>query len=117
MELVAIGDADPTFACALVRTIESEPGWGVAGRAGTVDSLLTLLVDHDPRVVLVDVGLPGDMAGLVDRARVLGVTSRFVGMATMMTPRVRRAASRAGLEVLVAKGDGANLLEAITAAD
>lgn len=115
MESVAIGEADASYASALERTIEGEPGLSVAGRADTVASLLVLVVERDPGVVLVDVGLPGGTAGLVSRARELGVTSRFVGMATMVTPRVRRAASTAGLEVLVAKGDGARVLDAITA--
>ena len=116
MTVVVIGERDSAYACALAQTIESEPGLSVAGHAVTVSSLITLLVAHAPDVAVVDVRLPGDLAGMMARASQLGVACRFVGMATMLTPAAREVSRRAGFDTLVTKGDGVEVLAAITAA-
>lgn len=116
MKLVVIGERNSAYASALTRTVESEPGLGVAGRAVTVAALITLLVTHSPEVAVVDLGLPGDMVGMVARATMLGLPCRFIGMATMITPSIRQKSTRAGFDTLVTKGDGAEVLAAITAA-
>lgn len=117
MVSVAIGERDAAYACALARTIGSEPGLTVAGHADSVSSLITLLVARAPQVAVVDIRLPGDLVGMLARAKTLGVACRFIGMTTLLTPAARELSRRVGFDTLVTKGDGAELLAAITAAD
>jgi DNA-binding NarL/FixJ family response regulator len=116
MTTVVIGERDRAYASALAHAIEGEPGLSVIGHAVTVSSLITLLVAHSPDVAVVDVRLPGDLAGMVERASVLGVECRFIGMTTLLTPAARELARRVGFGALVTKGNGVEVLEAITAA-
>jgi DNA-binding NarL/FixJ family response regulator len=116
MVLVVIGERDAAYRWALARTIGSEPGLMVAGHTDSVSALVTLLVAEAPHVAVVDIRLPGDLVGLVARAKTLGVACRFIGMTTLLTPAARELSRRVGFDTLVTKGDGAEVLAAITAA-
>lgn len=104
---IAVVDDDPVLRAHLVETIEAAPDFAVAGAADTLAAGLALL-DGEPDVMLVDLGLPdGSGLDLIRAARARGLEARIVVVSVFGDVRNVIQAIEAGADGYVLKGDPA----------
>jgi len=112
--LVAIGERNAAYAAALMTFIGDEPGLECAGPVDRVDRLVDLIIKTGAGAAVIGGHLAGGgVEAVADPLQCRRHPCRMVVVASVRTTSLRRAANRAGA-VLVERGDGPRLLEALT---
>ncbi len=110
---VAVGDADPTFASALCDLI-GDAGLRCVGTASTGEALIELVDVHDVDVIAMDVRFPG-LRLTIRKVRARERVCRIVVMSALVTPASRSVARDVGMNTIVSKLHGEDLIAAIAA--
>ena len=56
---IVVADDHPLFRQGVVQTLTAEDGFFVIGEAGTGEEAFRLAVEHNPDILLLDIGMPG----------------------------------------------------------
>lgn len=56
---IVVADDHPLFRQGVVQTLTAEDGFFVIGEAGTGEEAVQLAVEHNPDILLLDIGMPG----------------------------------------------------------
>lgn len=100
---VLLADHHPSTLWALRSLVGKQKGFTVVGEATEATSLLTQADALKPDLVLLDWGLPGRAADLIDRLHAIDPRPRVVAMSSRL--ETGRAALAGGADAFVSKGD------------
>lgn len=95
---VAIVDDHALIRDGIRKILEAEPGLAVVGEAGDSNAAATVVAKWQPRVVLLDVEMPGDdVATVVRRLRAVSLDSAVVVLSIFEGPHLVRRLLEAGV--------------------
>ena len=109
---VVLADDHEMMHRSLLRVLETSPGIRVVGEAFDIAGTLEQIRSHRPRVVVLDMRLPGGSALDCIRANRRGVRTSIVATTMSRTPSVAKEALRAGATAVVLKDDADSELPA-----
>jgi len=108
---IVLADRQEIFREGLKRLLESEPGFVVVGGAGTPGDVLQLVVDLDPDVMLLDLGLHGsDSLEILKALAQKPYRVRTIGLSSSIEEERLTAARRHGARGALRKEAAAPLL-------
>lgn len=111
---VVVADDHAAMRRSLLHVLESAPGIHVVGEAFDLAGAGEEIRRHRPRVLVLDLRLPGGSPIEAIRTRVWGAGTRIVATTMINTPSFATEAMRAGADAIVLKDNAdAELLEAI----
>jgi DNA-binding NarL/FixJ family response regulator len=100
---VLLADHHPSTLWALRSLVGKQKGFTVVGEATEATSLLIQAEALKPDLVLLDWGLPGRPADLIERLHVIDPRPKVVAMSSRLESG--RAALAGGVDAFVSKGD------------
>ncbi len=105
VSLVVVDD-HPLYREGVVRTLAGEAGFEVAGVGGSADEAVSLVAEHMPDIVLLDISMPG--GGLTAASRIAGAYPKVKIVMLTVSERDEdvHAALKAGATGYVLKGVG-----------
>jgi DNA-binding NarL/FixJ family response regulator len=100
---VLLADHHPSTLWALRSLVGGQQGLTVIGEVTEAESLLTQAEALQPDLVLLDWGLPGRPADLIERLHAIDPRPRVMAMSSRL--ETGRATLAAGVDAFVSKGD------------
>ena len=114
---IVVADDHPLFRQGVVQTLTAEDGFFVIGEAGTGEEAFRLAVEHNPDILLLDIGMPG-AGGIatVEQVAASCPLTRVLMLTVSENPDDLMQALKAGARGYVLKGVSSNgLVSAIRA--
>lgn len=114
---IVVADDHPLFRQGVVQTLTAEDGFSVIGEAGTGEEAFRLAVEHNPDILLLDIGMPG-AGGIatVEQVAASCPLTRVLMLTVSENPDDLMQALKAGARGYVLKGvSSSGLVSAIQA--
>lgn len=114
---IVVADDHPLFRQGVVQTLTAEDGFSVIGEAGTGEEAFRLAVEHNPDILLLDIGMPG-AGGIatVEQVAAACPLTRVLMLTVSENPDDLMQALKAGARGYVLKGvSSSGLVSAIQA--
>ena len=102
---IVLADDHAVVRSGLRMVLERAGGFEVVSEAGDADSALRTVLGHKPRILVLDLNMPGELTSLdaIPRVQEVPPTPRVVVLTWLVDPAVARRARRAGAAGYVLK--------------